>query len=518
MNRLKNRIKSITENKKNASKTIFLGIIALSILAVVVVTNKLTSKNLNLVDSSKINEVTISVMTSPPKKKTIDSNEDIKKIVDYINSIKFKDKKQEVYKGCEVNIKLAGKENYDISFRGDYIYINGIQYTVSSKEIDRIKILYYSMDYEERDIVSNEVMEDGSENLNFYSLTEELMDKNIEVKLIEEKPLSTKDNGYSADFYTIEANDEEVKIYEYSDERAALSEITLFNGDDYHETSYDTDYILIDMEELLNAKEVYLKNKIICLYNGNNTKIKKALSSSLGESLARQSKDSLRISAQDITLIYPYQWIGVQEPIQVVIGEETYMIDTNKIKKNKNTCEMRINNGLLERMRTFDEDKLIIKWKDKIVGDNNKTFLTEINRKDFIRVVKIKGGYVDSSLLYPEIEIDTNDKEIIGEKLYEEYIKMHSTNWFFNLNNGINEEPELSVSESKINFVKLISEGENIFTVDISYDIKAANEHCPWYAGNGVIEEDNWIRRKGTFLDIEKTGENKYRIISGYTG
>ena len=516
--RLKDRIKSIAENKKFGSKTIFLGVIAIAILAVVVLTNRLSSENLNLVDSSSIKEVTMIVMPSPSKGKIIDRAEDIKKIVDHINSIKVKDKKQGVYKGYEINIKLTGEENYDISFVGDYININGVQYTASSKEIYKLRNLYDSINYEERDIVSNEITESGSENLNFYSLIKKLIDKNLEVKLIAEKTLSNNDNVYSVDFYTIEVNDEELKIYEYNDERAALSEIALFNGDDYNEISYATDYILIDMKELGNSKQVYLKNKIICLYNGNNEEIKKALSSILEEPLVKLSKDKLRISEQDITLIYPCQWRGMQEPREVVIGEETYKIDSNKIKQNKNRCEVKIStNNLLQRMRSFDEDELYIKWENKFAGDNNKTFLTKITRNDFIRVSQINGGYIDDNLVHPEIEINTNDKTLIGEKLYEEYIKMHSTNWFFNLRNGINKEPELSVSESKINDVSLISEGKNIFTVCISYDIKAANENSPWYAGNGVVE-GNWIINKVTFLNIERTGENKYRIISSYTG
>lgn len=516
--RLKDRIKFIAENKKFGRKTLVFGVLVIVIIAMISLTNKLSSGSLNLVDSSSIKEVKIKVMPSSPKEKTIDSEEDIKKIVDYINSIKVKGKKQDFYKGYEINIKLTGEENYDISFFDDYININGIQYIASSKEIYKIRALYDNMNYDERDIVSNEVIDSGSEILNFHSLIKKIIDKNLEVKVIEEKTLLTKDDGYSADFYTIEVNNEKVKIYEYDDERAALSEISLLNEDEYSEISYAADYILIDMEELRNAKQVYFKDKIICLYNGDNDEIKKVLNSILEEPLFSLSRDKLRISGQDITLIYPSQWIGSKEPTEVVIGEESYKIDNRFIKQNKNICKVTINDGLLERMKTFDKEKLLIKWENKISINDNKTFVTEINRKDFIRVTKIKGGYIDSSLVYPEIEIDTKDKEVIGRKLYEEYIKIHSTNWLFNLSNGIDKEPELSISESKINDVKLISEDKNIFTVYISYDIKAANENSPWYAGDGVIDEDNWIRKKGSFIDIERTGENKYRIINGYTG
>lgn len=631
--RLKDRIKFIAENKKFNYKTILLGSITIVILSSVALTNKLTSKNLNLVDSSNIKEVTIRVMPSPPKEKVIDNTEDIKKIVDYINSIKVKNKKQEVYKGWEVSVILKSDKEYSIYFTGNNINIDGIQYTVDSKTIENIKKLYNDLNYEEENVVKNEeksstnsyeaflnkVKSDGYNivsgsslggritlpnevnssisiyegynkslengyNLDSYLGTEVnlisfyidntegiqeiigLLNNDIlvgywlspiynkkgesevnkilnelsvetsgdlsyiklikylggnfglKVEEVSKKTLTTKDNGYSTETYTIKVNDEELKIYEYNDSRAALSEISLLNEDDYSEISYATDYILINMEELRNAKQVYFIDKIICLYNGDNDEIKNALNAILDAPLVSLSRDKLRISSNNVKLIYPAHWIGMQEPIEMIIGEENHLIDSTYIKQNKNICEVRINTYLLQKIMAFDGEKILIKWKDKISNEEDKTFITEINREDFIRVVKIQGGYIDSSLVYPEIEINTTDKEVIGKKLYEEYIKSHSTDWFFNLNNGINKEAELSVLESKINSTSLTSEGKYIFTVCISYDIKAANEKSPWYAGNGEIEEDNWIVNKVTFIDIEKTGENKYRIISGYTG
>lgn len=631
--RLKDRIKFIAENKKFNYKTILLGSIAIVILSSVALTNKLTSKNLNLVDSSNIKEVTISVMPSPPKEKVIDNTEDIKKIVDYINSIKVKNKKQEVYKGWEVSVILKSDKEYSIYFTGNNINIDGIQYTVDSKTIENIKKLYNDLNYEEENVVKNEdksstnsyeaflnkVKSDGYNivsgsslggritlpnqvnssisiyegynkslengyNLDPYLGTEVnlisfyidntegiqeiigLLNDDIlvgywlspiynkkgesevnkilnelsvetsgdlsyiklikylggnfglKVEVVSKKTLTTKDNGYSAETYTIKGNDEELKIYEYNDSRASLSEISLLNEDDYSEISYATDYILINMEELRNAKQVYFIDKIICLYNGDNDEIKNALNAILDAPLVSLSRDKLRISSNDVQLIYPAHWIGMQEPIEMIIGEENHLIDSTFIKQNKNICEVRINTYLLQKIMAFDGEKILIKWKDKISNEEDKTFITEVNRKDFIRVVKTHGGYIDSGLVYPEIEINTTDKEVIGKKLYEEYIKLHSTDWFFNLNNGINKEPELSVLESKINSTSLTSEGKYIFTVCISYDIKAANEKSPWYAGNGEIEEGNWIVNKVTFIDIEKTGENKYRIINAYTG
>lgn len=632
--RLKDRINFIEENKKFNYKTILLGSIAIVILSSVALTNKLTSENLNLVDSSNIKEVTIRVMPSPPKEKLINNTEDIKKIVDYINSIKVKNKKQEVYKGWEVSIILKSDKEYSIYFTGNNINIDGIQYSVDSQTIENIKKLYNDLNYEEDYVVKseeknsnnnsygtflNKVKSDGYNivsgsslggritlpnevnssisiyegynkslengyNLDHYLGTKvDLISFHIDntdgiqeiigllnddilvgywlspiynkkgesevnkilnelrvetsgdlsyIKLIKylggnfglkveevsKKTLTTKDNGYSTETYTIKVNDEELKIYEYNDSRAALSEISLLNEDDYSEISYATDYILINMEELRNAKQVYFIDKMICLYNGDDDEIKNALNAILDAPLVSLSRDKLRISSNDVKLIYPAHWIGMQEPIEMIIGEENHLIDSTFIKQNKNICEVRINTYLLQKIMAFDGEKILIKWKDKISSKEDKTFVTEINRNDFIRVVKTHGGYIDSGLVYPEIEINTTDKEVIGKKLYEEYIKLHSTDWFFNLNNGINKEPEISALESKINDVSLISEGKYIFTVCISYDIKSANEKSPWYAGNGEIGENNWIVNKVTFIDIEKIGENKYRIINGYTG
>ncbi|WP_300385288.1 hypothetical protein [Clostridium sp.] len=168
-------------------------------------------------------------------------------------------------------------------------------------------------------------------------------------------------------------------------------------------------------------------------------------------------------------------------------------------------------------MRKYDEDYLNIKWISKI-NPSNKELLTQISRDDFIRVTRIGGKYVDINKVYPELEINSEDKTLIGKRLYEEYIKMNTTNWRYLLDNDIDGEPKVLVIDSKINDVNLYEEGKYIFTVGISYDVQAPNEKEGWYAGNGVIEEDNWIRNKVHLADIEKIGENKYRIIGLYTG
>lgn len=629
--RLKDRIKNISENKKFGFRTIIAGIVVIAILAISLLTTKLTSEKFELVDSSKINNITITVMPSPPKAKVIDNKDDISKIVDYINSIEIKDKEQGTYKGWEVNINLKGKENYDISFVEGSIYLNGIVYKVDNNVIKEIKELYNKLEYEDTDknlggevsseahteflkkieadgyiilgtryggkislpnIIENytslnngfnKSLENGYDLSNYLGLEVELLSYNLDIsrglqeaiaiiyknKLVgywisneyydkgegetseilkefgfneytdisyntifknlagtpnfkaEEKKreeLETKDNSYSAKVNTVDINGNDIIIYEYSDAKAALSEIGLFNGDDYSEVNYASDYILIDLEELWSAKNVYFKDKIICLYNGDSSEIKDSLAKILGEPLSKQSRETLRISDQDVTLIYPSQWIGTQEPIELILGDESYKIDSRKVKLNKNVCEVKLGmEYIAQPLREFDGDYINIKWSDKLVQGNEKTFLTEIKRSNFKRVVKTKNGYIDSSLAYPVIETTFTDKEYIGKMIYEEYINIRSTDWFFNLVNGINKEPEPSLTDYRITDCKLYSEGKNIFTLGISYDIKAT-EKSSWNAGNGVDGDDGWIINKFNFVDIEKIGENKYRMINAYTG
>lgn len=259
--KLKERIISISKNKKFGFKTLIIGVIIIIVLGGVGLTSKISSTHIDETDKNKLTSISIKVMPSQPKQKVISTKEDIDRIVNYLNSIEVKNKKQELYKGWEISISISGEENYDISFIDKYMRINGIEYKVS-------------------------------------------------------------------------------------------------------------------------------------------------------------------------------------------------------------------------------------------------------NEKD---------GYIDASRVYPEIEIeiDTDDKTLIAKKLFEEYIKIHTTNWLFNLNNDLRKEAEITVADSKVYDAILSEDGKNIFTVSISYDIKLAKEGKGWIAGTGVIDGD-WMREKCNMVDIEKIGKNIYRIVSIY--
>lgn len=633
--KLKERIRSISKNKKFGFKTVLVGGVIIIALGVVVLTSNISSNYIDEIDKNKVTSINIKVMPSPPKQKVISQKEDIYKIVKYLNSIKVKDKKQELYKGWEVTISILGEENYDITFIGEYIKVNGIEYKVSKDEMKKLRRLYNSLKYEEQDlkddkkeneenknsnqkgyqefvdkvnsdnykivinssfggfislpsnIDTSSVLYDGfnkskengydltpylgkpaeaysfsldivdglqevvgiicedklvaywlspiftskgdneinkiletlkyekaEEGISYNYIIKRLISNGIKVEEISKELSKTKDGGYSAELYNIKINGDNATIYEYSDEKAALSEISLFNDDDYYEVNYSDENIVIDIGQLTSSKNVYLRDNVIFLYNGDSNEVKDELTLSLGEVLKKQPKDQIVISEQDLFLRYPSQWLNLKEPNEVIIGNESYKIDTRFIKQYKNVCEVPVKrDDLLYRMRSFDYEILYVNWDDKIIKD--KIIKTKIARDEFIRVVKIKNGYIDASKVYPEIEIDTDDKTLIGKKLFEEYIKIHTTNWLFNLNNDLRKKAEITVADSKVYDVILSEDGKNIFTVSISYDIKLAKEGKGWIAGTGVIDGD-WIREKCNMVDIEKTDKNRYRIVSIY--
>lgn len=154
--RLKDRIKAIAQNKKFGVKTLILGSLVIIILASLFLTNKIESRKLNLIGSSNIKTITVGVMPFPPKEKIIDNKDDINKIVKYLNSLKIKEKKQELYKGWEIKIDIVGEENYNISFIGGYITVNGTEYEINKDEKEKLRSLYNSLNYNETDIIKND--------------------------------------------------------------------------------------------------------------------------------------------------------------------------------------------------------------------------------------------------------------------------------------------------------------------------------------------------------------------------
>lgn len=171
---IKDRIKNIAESRNFGFKGLLLGIIVVIVLGTIGLTNKVNSKALNIIDKNKVNSICIKVLPSTPKQKVIDKEEDINKIIKAINSIKVKDKIVGVYNGWEINILISGEETYEISFAGEYINIDGIQYKTEKNEREELRKLYENLNYEETDVLINEE-KDKDGNLN--NTNEKFIDK-----------------------------------------------------------------------------------------------------------------------------------------------------------------------------------------------------------------------------------------------------------------------------------------------------------------------------------------------------
>ncbi|MBU3201625.1 hypothetical protein LL037_12335 [Clostridium estertheticum] len=100
--------------------------------------------NINDVDNLKI-----ITLPSPPKEKTITKKEDIKKVINLINSIKKEHIKQNDYKGWSILIKTDGKEKHSLCFSGGRVEIDNLWYIINNNDIDKIKNLYNKLNYKE---------------------------------------------------------------------------------------------------------------------------------------------------------------------------------------------------------------------------------------------------------------------------------------------------------------------------------------------------------------------------------
>ncbi|MBU3101956.1 MULTISPECIES: hypothetical protein [Clostridium] len=100
--------------------------------------------NINDVDNLKI-----ITLPSPPKEKTITKKEDIKKVINLINSIKKEHIKQNDYNGWVILIKTDGKEKHSICFSGGRVEIDNLWYIINNNDIDKIKTLYNELNYKE---------------------------------------------------------------------------------------------------------------------------------------------------------------------------------------------------------------------------------------------------------------------------------------------------------------------------------------------------------------------------------
>jgi hypothetical protein len=114
-------------------------------------------------------------------------------------------------------------------------------------------------------------------------------------------------------------------------------------------------------------------------------------------------------------------------------------------------------------------------------------------------------------------DISEEEKTKIARDLFDKYINDNRTDLKQVEFQKIDRKPVVCFTEYKINDVKATGGDGDNFTVNIKYDIKYTNESDIWIAGNGEISNDNWIRNKSNFVEIQKDGDN-YVISNIITG
>lgn len=100
-------------------------------------------------DVNGIESVTIKVLPSPPNMKTIDKEEDIKSIMEYIESIGKQTIEQEDTNGWEILIQTYGEQQHSIRFLAGMLEMDGVWYRVGETEVEKMKELYNKLDYVE---------------------------------------------------------------------------------------------------------------------------------------------------------------------------------------------------------------------------------------------------------------------------------------------------------------------------------------------------------------------------------
>lgn len=139
------------KSNKNSPKQILL---LLTIFSVQLFFYKSYNKPPNTIsiNENSISELSIARLPVPPKKKILSQRKDIKKIVQFVNSIKLTKKLDEPFKGWTYLINIKGKDNsYTISFLGDKVNVNNTWYEIDSDIINSLDSIYKDLDCKEED-------------------------------------------------------------------------------------------------------------------------------------------------------------------------------------------------------------------------------------------------------------------------------------------------------------------------------------------------------------------------------
>lgn len=100
-------------------------------------------------DGKSIDELSITVLPSPPKVKNVTSKDDVEKFVLFFNSIKTKRILLETAKGWQIKVQTKGSQKHTIYFIGEKLYFDGNWYSISSNQLNEMNKLYQSFNYPE---------------------------------------------------------------------------------------------------------------------------------------------------------------------------------------------------------------------------------------------------------------------------------------------------------------------------------------------------------------------------------
>ncbi|MBE6062087.1 MAG: hypothetical protein E7207_00670 [Clostridium butyricum] len=110
-----------------------------------------------------------------------------------------------------------------------------------------------------------------------------------------------------------------------------------------------------------------------------------------------------------------------------------------------------------------------------------------------------------------------NTQEAVGRRLFERYINQNKRAIAgMDLNGILNSNEVETFTDYKINSVKVVVSEQDRFIVNISYDIQFTEKSNKWVAGNGKVQENNWIRNKTNYVEIVREN-NQYKIDKIYT-
>lgn len=180
---------------------------------------------------------------------------------------------------------------------------------------------------------------------------------------------------------------------------------------------------------------------------------------------------------------------------------------------------------------TINNDKINYKNNNKSAETELYIMLSDGNIFGGYSIAEIKGEkkhftldgldldeFKTNKLLNPIIEVKNTDKDVITTDVFTGYLNANKKDWYFVQVSSLDREPVETWTDFSINRIKISNNNENFFTADIGYNIKITAESNYFAAGNGVAGDDYWINNKSNFFDLLKVGENKYVILTGYTG